>query len=119
MHPGDLGGIFYVVEGGKKRRFICGMAKTTSSSHAMVWAAVLMLLAGGMTGSPAGRFFAGIVAALLALFPACTGRSWRRLFAVLIFVLAAVCALGNFGDYQEELARSGDGRRVERGRVEP
>jgi len=73
-----------------------------ATAKSLILLAIIILLAGLMIDSPAGRFFSAIVAGLIVLIPLLFGNPRRRVFAGIVFAVAALFALIVFGEYQKD-----------------
>lgn len=69
-----------------------------SSAGALTWLSVILLIAGGSIGAPAGRLFCLVLAALLAAIPCLFATGKRRLFAGFVLGIAVVAGYVTYAE---------------------
>jgi cell division protein FtsW (lipid II flippase) len=75
------------------------------TARTLNWLAIIVLLTGTMIASPAGSFFAALVALMTAAVPLFFSRSKKRMIAGMVVVVAALFAYATFGPFQQDQHR--------------
>ena len=75
--------------------------KNTSASS-LTWFAAILLFIGLLIMSPAGSFFAYVLAALFTLAPAIFGTKKIRIFAIILLLVSIFLAVNKYPEFKSE-----------------